>query len=152
MEEIPAPYATVEAAVADGCIVVNAPGFLEGGEDRWQQFFSLTNMGVPDSISIAVWGGGEARNVNALFYDGDNYHYTVQSRLKHRESTMKSYPYLLHLRYEPAPEAGRSYLWKESYVLTDKADLTGEEAAEELHGTEYDFTVCELICAYEWTE
>lgn len=152
MEEIPAPYATMEAAVADGCIVVNAPGFLEGGEERWNQFFSLTNMGVPDGLSIAVWDGGEAQNVNGLFYDGEYYHYTVQSRFKHRESTTERYPYLLHLRYEPPADADKLYCWKESYVLTDKADLTGEEAAEMLYGTEYDFTVCELICTYEWKE
>jgi len=148
----PTPYATMDEAEADGCIVINAPHFLELGRERWEQFFGMTNFGIPDNIKIAVWDGGEAQVVNTILYDGEQYHYTANNGLKHSDSVTTSYPYLLHLRHEPGPEENMMYHWKESYILTDKADLTGAEyEARWLEGSP-SFRWVEIIADYQWKD
>lgn len=149
-EPAPAPYATMEEAAADGCVVINAPGILEDGEERWEQFFFRTGKGLPDYLRIAIWDGGEAQNVNELLFDGTQYHYTITPRLKHRDKTTVTYPYLLLVRYEPPEEENALYLWRETYVLTDKADLTGEEYAKMLLYPERDFQAHGLIMETQW--
>lgn len=148
----PAPYETMDQAEADGCIIVRSPGLLERGQERWEKFYGMTNFGIPDTISIAVWDAGKSQVVNTLLYDGALYHYTTHNGLLHHDSTTETYPYLLHLRYEPGPDEDKIYHWKESYVLTDKADLTGEELAEQLYGENASFRAVEIISNYEWKD
>jgi len=148
----PAPYATMDQAEADGCIVINAPHFLERGRERWERFFGMTNFGIPDTIQIAVWDGGEAQVVNTILYDGEQYHYTTHNGLKHSDSVTTSYPYLLHLRYEPAADDAALFHWKESYILTDKADLTGEEFANRWQDGSLSFRFVEVVADYDWKD
>ncbi len=141
----PAPYATMEEAEAAGCVVIREPGFLELGADKWQAFYRRVSHGMADVVSIAAWDGGEAQRVKTLVYDGEDFHYTIPSTRKYGKAITMEYPYLLLVRHEP--QDGESlYLWKESYVLTDKADLTGEELA----AWDGSFRAETLIFMVEW--
>ena len=149
-EPAPAPYATMDQAETDGCIIIRSPFFLERGRERWEDFCTTTGYGLPDRVSIAVWDGGECQVVNHIFFDGEAYHYDTHNGLLHSDRETVSYPYLLHLTYEPGPDSSELYSYVESYVLTDKADLTGEEYAHRIVGSDTGFRYACIVADYTW--
>lgn len=149
-EKAPVPYASVEAAAADGCLVVQAMSGIMDGEENWEAFLQSAKAMQPTEISIAIHDGGAVQNVNTLAYDGLLYHYTVNTRYIHQDSKTETYPFLLCLTYEPPAEENAMYVRQVTWVLTDNPNLTGQELANRIYGTETEYTVRTLIEENEW--
>lgn len=154
-EEGPAPYASVEAAAADGCVVIEGLGTFLDGEENWEEFLRYSQKGLAAAAPIAFSTGSAVTVVDQLYFDGVLYHYTDNTPYIHQDSVTEAYPYLLFLVKVPDPEAGERYSRMESWVLTDKPDLT----LDELPQIEYEeatgkvssgYRARRLTLYYEW--
>lgn len=144
-EKGPAIYADVNAAAADGCVVISIEQPVAGAEN-WEDFLAKTQMGQAAQISIAHSEGDAVYAVDVLIYDGVLYHYTKNSPYLHRASTVQTYPYLLRLSHDP----NDLYESKISWVLTDKADLTVQELPEILYGDAQSYIAEVLLAETVW--
>ena len=149
-EEAPAPYPSVEAAAADGCVVIENLGTFLAGEEHWEEFLRYSQEGLPAVIQVAKSNGTSVSVVDRLYFDGALYHYTQNTKYIHQDSVTESYPYLVFLIEEPDPEAGENYSRMESWVLSDQKDLTPEELPQMLYEPEEGSRAKRLTLYYEW--
>lgn len=147
-EEGPRPYASVEAAAEDGCVVLAWNGIVAGRE-HWEEFLACAESWQPAQISIAHSDGGAVGVVHELRFDGFAYHYTENTRFLHQDSQQQTYPYLLCLTYKP-PENKDTYSQKVTWVLTDKADLTAEEQHWAFADENKDYSLETILTEYHW--
>lgn len=146
----PQPYASAEAAAADGCMVIQSPGTPLAGQEHWEAFLSDCQTFQEAAVRIAVYDGGGVRNVNELRYDGYRYHYTIHPPYIHQRSETETYPLLLHLFYAPAEEEAMLYSSRETWVLTDDPALTGEKLAQLTSDQKATLRARELIVITQW--
>lgn len=146
-EEGPRPYASVEAAAEDGCVVLGWDGIIAGRE-HWEEFLLRAESWQPAQISITHTDGGSVDVVHVLRFDGILYHYTKNTRYIHQDSESQTYPFLLCLTYEPPEED--LYSKKVTWVLTDKPDLTAEEQHWAFADEEKDYSLETLLAEYHW--
>lgn len=148
--EAPPPYASIEAAAEDGCVVLGWDGIIAGRE-HWEDFLDQAEHHHAAQISIAHSEGSSVNVVHVLFFDGSVYHYTKNTRYLHQKSQQQTYPYLLCLTYEQ-PEVTDTDFQTVTWVLTDKADLTAEEQYWAFAEEDRDYSLETLLKEYHWPQ
>lgn len=148
-EEVPPAYPNAEAAVSAGCVAVNSSGELLAGFENWEAFLEQRNTG-PAAVQLAVSDGGGIRVVHQLYFDGYLLYFTPGSPYLRQKEDTQVYPFLLCLSWEPSEWEASLYSSRTAWILTDKAELTGEEVAGRLYGMEYDYRMHKLISQTQW--
>ena len=146
----PVPYDTIEAAAQDGCVVIQPLGGIMDGEENWEQFLRYERKGVAAIVRIAVHDGGTVNTVNELLYDGQQYHYTRNTRYIHQKAKTDTYPSLLNLVYQPTPEEEKNYTRREFWMLTEDTSMTAAEADSFLYAADERYASHCLICETDW--
>ena len=104
----------------------------------------------PAAIQLAVSDGGSLTVVHQLYFDGYLFYFTPGSPYLRQTEETQSYPFLMCLSWEPSDWEANLYSNRTAWILTDKADLTGEEVASHLYGMEYDYRMRKLISQTQW--
>jgi len=143
----PLSYITVEAALADGCMVVQAPGSLIDGKENFEAFLDECKSDNHASLTIAVQDGGSIVRVDTLTYDGFLYLYTVDVGYLHQDPEDHIYSYLIH--DEHTPEDHELYASREVWMLADNANASYEDT---LVTTDTQFTYQIIFMETEWLD
>ena len=143
----PLPYATIDAALSDGCMVVQASGNLIDGKDHFDEFLDECKRENQASLTISVYDGGSIVRVDTLAYDGILYWYTMDAGYLHQESI----EYLFsHLVYDVhIPEDNDLYVSREVWLLADNADVSYEDT---LLTAESGFSYQIIFMETEWRD
>lgn len=149
-EKSPARYASVEIALANDCVIVQSFGECMDGEENWEAFLASTRAAEPSTLSFAIHDAGAIQVVHDLYFDGVLYHYTVNTSYTHQDSETYIYPFLRQLIYEPSAEESASFTKRETWVLTDKADLTVEEYNQRFYDADKEYRYATLIEFTDW--
>ena len=123
-QKFPLPYTTVDAALDNGCMVVQASGSLIDGKDAFEAFVIECEENNQASLEIAVYDGGSIVRLDTLIYDGILYWYTSDAGYLHQEPVEQIFPFLIHETY--TPEDNDLYRTREVWLLADSADISYE--------------------------
>lgn len=143
----PLPYTTIDAALADGCLVVQAPGSLIHGKENFEEFLNECKRENHASLTIAIHDGGSIVRVDTLAYDGILYWYTADAGYIHQEPVEHMFSYLIHDVH--APEDNDLYISREVWLLTDNADVSYEDT---LLTSEAEFSYQIIFMETEWLD
>lgn len=121
----PLPYATIDAALADGCMVVQASGTLIDGKDNFEKFLDECKREHQTSLTIAVYDDGSIVRVDTLAYDGILYWYTMDAGYLHQEPIEYLFSHLIYDVH--IPEDNDLYVSREVLLLADNADVSYED-------------------------